>query len=87
MNTWNLDGMVICHRLGLVPSGEASVIIKVASAHRQEAFEACSFLIHELKSKVPIWKKQFTEEGSAWVAEGGRPSGQCPDSGEGSRGP
>merc|ERR1712216_867895 len=56
------------HRLGLVPQGEASIIIAVAGEHRAEAFEACRYIIDEVKAKVPIWKKEMYTDGSMWKA-------------------
>jgi molybdopterin synthase catalytic subunit len=47
------------HRLGTVPVGEPSVAIAAASPHRAEAFEACREAIEAIKSRVPIWKKEF----------------------------
>src|ERR1700712_4913299 len=59
----------IHHRFGRVEIGEASVVIVVASAHRAAAFEGCRYLIDELKTSVPIWKKEFYADGAApiWV--------------------
>lgn len=54
------------HRLGLVPEGESSVIIAVASGHRAEGFVACRYMIDEIKARVPIWKKEIYTDGSAW---------------------
>jgi len=54
------------HRLGEVPVGEASVVIAVSSAHRAAAMDACRFAIDELKATVPIWKKEWYEDGSTW---------------------
>ncbi len=59
----------IVHRTGQVEIGETSVVIAVAAPHRRAAFEACEWLIRELKRTVPIWKKEFYEDGSMW-AEG-----------------
>eukprot|EP00929_Paragymnodinium_shiwhaense_P102700 TRINITY_DN65915_c0_g1_i1.p1 TRINITY_DN65915_c0_g1~~TRINITY_DN65915_c0_g1_i1.p1 ORF type:complete len:168 (-),score=30.46 TRINITY_DN65915_c0_g1_i1:273-776(-) len=56
------------HRLGLVPQGESSVVIAVGSEHRPEGFDACRFLIDELKAVVPIWKKEIYADGSSWKA-------------------
>eukprot|EP00930_Biecheleria_cincta_P024700 TRINITY_DN17655_c0_g1_i2.p1 TRINITY_DN17655_c0_g1~~TRINITY_DN17655_c0_g1_i2.p1 ORF type:complete len:175 (+),score=28.73 TRINITY_DN17655_c0_g1_i2:28-525(+) len=56
------------HRLGVVPLGEASVIIAVASEHRPEGFDACRYMIDTLKAKVPIWKKEIYADGSTWKA-------------------
>jgi len=68
MLRFNLGKAVMAHRVGPVPIGEAAVWIGVASAHRAEAFEACRFLIDEVKLKVPIWKKETYVTGDfAWV--------------------
>jgi molybdopterin synthase catalytic subunit len=57
----------LVHRLGALQIGEASVAVAVASPHRAEAFAACRFAIDTLKAKVPIWKKEFYADGSAWL--------------------
>lgn len=57
----------IVHRLGRLEIGETSVVIAVAAPHRRAAFEACEWLIKELKRTVPIWKKEFYADGSAWI--------------------
>ena len=57
----------IVHRIGHVNIGETSVVISVSAPHRHAAFEACEWLIRELKCSVPIWKKEVFEDGSAWV--------------------
>ena len=62
--------IAIVHRLGRVELGECSVAIIVASAHRPAAFEACRFAIETLKKTVPIWKKEFYDDGAVWI-EGG----------------
>ena len=65
---WPLVECTIVHRLGLVPLGEASVAVAVASPHRREAFEAGEWLIDTLKQRVPIWKKEKWADGaSQWV--------------------
>ena len=63
----NIARISIVHRIGRVEIGEASVVIAVSAAHRKEAFEACRFAIDELKKVVPIWKKEFYEDGNVWV--------------------
>jgi molybdopterin synthase catalytic subunit len=64
---WPLNRITIVHRLGSVPLGEASVVVAVSAAHRDEAFEACRFLIDRLKEEVPIWKNEhFSDGSSAW---------------------
>jgi molybdopterin synthase catalytic subunit len=65
---WPLVECLIVHRLGLVPLGEASVAVAVASPHRREAFEAGEWLIDTLKQRVPIWKQEHWADGSSeWV--------------------
>ena len=58
---------VIVHRLGRLEIGETSVLVVVASAHRASAFDACRWLIDTLKKTVPIWKKEFFEDGAVWA--------------------
>jgi molybdopterin synthase catalytic subunit len=57
----------LVHRLGRLEIGEVSVAVAVASPHRAEAFAACRFAIDTLKGKVPIWKKEHYEDGTAWL--------------------
>jgi len=57
----------IVHRLGRLHVGETSVFIVVASAHRAAGFEACHWLIDNLKKTVPIWKKEYFEDGAVWA--------------------
>lgn len=71
--TWPLRAISIHHRLGDMRVGDISVAVVVASAHRTDAFAACKFVIDTLKVKVPIWKKEFREDGSFWV-EGSLPT-------------
>lgn len=59
--------VAIVHRLGRLEVGESSVLIAVASAHRAAAFDACRWLIDTLKKTVPIWKKEFFEDGAVWA--------------------
>ena len=57
----------IVHRTGRLEIGETSVVIAVSAPHRRAAFEACEWAIRELKRTVPIWKKEFFEDGEVWV--------------------
>lgn len=57
----------IVHRTGRLEIGETSVVITVGAPHRRAAFEACEWAIRELKRTVPIWKKEFFEDGEIWV--------------------
>ena len=59
---WNIDDIVIQHRIGRLEIEEISLIVAVASPHRKEAFEACIFIVNQIKEIVPIWKKEFFEE-------------------------
>ena len=62
-----IAGMAIHHRVGRLEVGEVSVAIAVAAEHRDAAFEACRFAIDQLKMSAPIWKKEFSTDGSHWV--------------------
>jgi len=64
---WPIAKIAIVHRVGVVPIGEASVVIAVSSAHRVAAFEACHFAIDRLKEVVPIWKKEHFQGGEVWI--------------------
>ncbi len=57
----------IVHRLGRLEIGESSVLIVVASAHRSAAFDAARWIIDTLKKTVPIWKKEYFEDGAVWA--------------------
>jgi molybdopterin synthase catalytic subunit len=59
--------VAIVHRLGRLEIGETSVFIAVSSAHRPAAFEACRYAIDTLKRTVPIWKKEYFEDGAVWA--------------------
>jgi molybdopterin converting factor subunit 1 len=59
--------VALVHRLGRLEIGETSVLIVVASAHRAAAFDACRWLIDTLKRTVPIWKKEYFEDGAVWA--------------------
>lgn len=67
LKDFKIRDVAIVHRLGRLQIGEASVLIVVASAHRGPAFDACRWLIDTLKRKVPIWKKEFFEDGAVWA--------------------
>ena len=61
-----LDARIV-HRVGLVKAGESIVFIAAGAEHRAPALQACHWLIDELKQRVPIWKKEVTPQGDAWV--------------------
>ncbi len=66
---FEIHNVGIIHRVGRLEIGETSVAIVVTAAHRHAAFEACHYAINRLKQTVPIWKKEFFEDGEIW-AEG-----------------
>ena len=65
---FKIRDVAIVHRLGRLEIGETSVLIVVASAHRAAAFDACRWLIDTLKRTVPIWKKEYFDDGAVWAA-------------------
>ena len=64
---FGVDRIAIVHRVGLLTPGEASVVISVASPHRDEAFTAARHAIERLKQIVPIWKKEHYADGATWI--------------------
>jgi molybdopterin synthase catalytic subunit len=61
-----LDARIV-HRIGTVKGGDNIVLIAAGAEHRVAALEACRWMIDELKQRVPIWKKEMTPQGDAWV--------------------
>ncbi|WP_299357636.1 molybdenum cofactor biosynthesis protein MoaE [Mucilaginibacter sp.] len=68
LTNWPIQRILIHHRTGVLQIGEVPVVIAVAAAHRDAAFEACRYIIDTLKQTVPIWKKEIFEDGEVWVA-------------------
>lgn len=68
-NRWGQDlRFAVIHRTGRLEIGETAVVVAVSSKHRQEAFEACQYVIEELKMRAPIWKKEHYLDGeSEWL--------------------
>jgi MoaE-MoaD fusion protein len=64
---YDIREIAVVHRLGHMEIGECSIVIAVASAHRGAAFDACRFAIDMIKKIVPIWKKEFYEDGQVWI--------------------
>lgn len=64
---WPVEQVAIVHRVGRQEIGETSVVIAVASGHRQGAFEAGRYAIDRIKEIVPIWKKEYFEGGEIWI--------------------
>lgn len=65
---WGAFHVSMHHRKGTLLIEEIAVIIAVSTPHRKAAFEACEYAIDTLKETVPIWKKEFFEDGAVWVA-------------------
>ena len=65
---WPLLGVTVIHRFGRMMPGDNIVLVVTASAHRQAAFEAASFLMDYLKTQAPFWKLEERPDGSDWVA-------------------
>jgi molybdopterin synthase catalytic subunit len=64
---WELTATLIIHRVGPLLPDDRIVFVAAASAHRQQAFRACEFLIDTLKTRAPFWKKEATPRGERWV--------------------
>ncbi|MGQ0793479.1 MAG: molybdenum cofactor biosynthesis protein MoaE [Deltaproteobacteria bacterium] len=64
---WSVRKIAIFHRTGKLQIGEVSVLIAVASAHRNEAYEASRYAIERLKQSAPIWKKEVWDGGEEWI--------------------
>lgn len=64
---WPVEQVAIVHRVGRQEIGETSVVIAIASGHRQGAFEAGRYAIDRIKEIVPIWKKEYFEGGEVWI--------------------
>ena len=64
---FEISNVGIVHRTGRLEIGETSVVISVAAPHRKAAFEACEWIIKELKRTVPIWKKEVYVGGEEWL--------------------
>ncbi|KUH33112.1 molybdenum cofactor biosynthesis protein MoaE [Thermococcus celericrescens] len=63
--------MLIWHRYGELEVGQDTILIIASGRHRKEAFEACEWAIDEVKKRVPVWKREVTDEGEFWI-EGDR---------------
>ena len=67
---WTLRGITIIHRVGRLQVGEQIVLASACSNHRQAAIEACSYMMDQLKTVAPFWKKEIGQDGSEnWIEE------------------
>jgi len=64
---WDLQGIRVLHRVGDLRPQDPIVLVAVTSVHRGEAFHACGFLIDYLKTRVPFWKREITDQGERWL--------------------
>lgn len=64
---WPVLKYIVVHRKGELRIGETAVLIGVATPHRADAFDACRYIIDTIKQTVPIWKKEFFDDGDVWV--------------------
>lgn len=67
MERFRVERMAIHHAIGRLAIGEVPVIIAASAPHREAAFDACRYAIDTLKETVPIWKKEFFDDGEVWV--------------------
>jgi len=66
---WPVSDVLIVHRYGELRPGENIVLVITCAEHRQDAFDACQFLIDWLKTDAPFWKLERTKSGDSWVEE------------------
>lgn len=62
-----VNSVAVHHRLGRLEIGESAVVAAVGAPHRAAAFDACRYVIEELKKRVPIWKREVFHDGGEWV--------------------
>ena len=67
---FGVEDILVVHRYGDLHIGDKIVLVAVSAGHRAEAFEACRYVIDELKKRVPIWKREHTPSGAHWVVAG-----------------
>jgi molybdopterin synthase catalytic subunit len=67
---FSVEEILIVHRYGNLSVGSNIVLLAVAARHRDSAFDACRYMIDELKKRVPIWKREHTPTGAYWVEVG-----------------
>ena len=64
---WKINKFVAIHRTGELRVGDVSVAVAASAKHRKQAFEACIYGIDQIKTKVPIWKKEIYNDSARWV--------------------
>jgi molybdopterin synthase catalytic subunit len=66
---WEISSVTVIHRIGKLFSSDQIVFVGVASKHRQNAFDACNYIMDWLKTKAPFWKKELGQDGESWVEQ------------------
>jgi len=64
---FDIRGVRVIHRVGMLMPQDQIVLVAVTSVHREQAFQACEFLMDYLKTQAPFWKKEHSPEGARWV--------------------
>ena len=64
---WQIENIIMVHRIGEVNAGEVALFIAVSAEHRTEAFSACRYALEEIKRSAPLWKKEIGSHGERWV--------------------
>ena len=67
LDKWDVIDAMVVHRVGLISPNDAIVLVVVWSEHRAMGFDACRFIINDLKHRAPFWKKEANEDGDRWV--------------------
>jgi molybdopterin synthase catalytic subunit len=67
IENFGVEEVSVIHRYGTLKVSESIMMIAVGAAHRGEAFDACRYVINNIKKRVPIWKKEVTPDGESWV--------------------
>jgi len=67
LERFEVEEVVVLHRYGRLEVGDTILVILVAARHRGEAFDACRYVLEELKRRTPLWKREITPEGEIWV--------------------
>ena len=64
---FGLEAYAVLHRTGRLEIGETSLLVAVSCAHRAASFEACRWMVDEIKKRVPVWKKEVWSDGESWI--------------------
>ncbi len=65
---YSIEAIAIAHRFGPLAIGDSALVVAVAAAHRQDAFDACNAAVEAVKARIPVWKHQFFSDGTdEWV--------------------